>query len=193
VSPLAPPPVDLSDFPVYTLTAEPPLYRVHRRGAAPWWFSRDGSGRFDLAEESRGTCYVAARRVGALIEVFRTGTLIPEVEVSSRFLATLHAPAETSLADCTVGAARGYGVTGALHTQPDYELTRAWADAFARAGFGGIRYLLSHDPSQGERGIALFGPAGAQELPVEVDGPIPRTVLDEAFRRFGLLVAPTPA
>jgi hypothetical protein len=189
LSPLAKPPDDLSGFPSHAVNRRELFYRIHRAERSPWWFSNDGSGRFDL--DARGTCYLAVSEVGAFIEVFRTGTVVPEAEVEARLLATLSVKRST-LADCTTSKARRFGITGAIHTQPDYTLTRDWAEAFARAGFEGIRYRLSHDPSQRELGVALFGPAGEQDLPVRKSGPIGAHVIAEAQRRFGLIVAPTP-
>jgi hypothetical protein len=192
VSPLAAPPRELGGFPAHDLARDRVLYRIHRSDRSPWWFSNDGSGRFDLLRRGEGTCYLAERPVGAFVEVFRTGTVIPEVEVGVRALAELRPPSATTLADCTASGARAYGVTGAIHSQPDYNRTRAWAQAFANAGFGGILYRVSHDPSGSELGVALFGQAGEQHLPVEVTMPIPDAVLDAARRRFSLFVLPTP-
>jgi hypothetical protein len=192
VSPLERPPDDLGGFPTHDLEPGLLLYRIHRSDRSPWWFSNDGSGRFDLLGEDTGTCYLAERPVGAFVEVFRTGTLIPEVEVKARRLAGLRVPSATTVADCTASEARGFGVTAAIHSQPEYELTRAWAQAFAEAGFGGVLYSLSHDPSGSEIGVALFGRAGEQGLPVESSDTIPDAVLDEARTRFALLVLPTP-
>jgi RES domain len=192
VSPLALPPDDLSGFPRHVVERGQRLYRVHRRELGPWWFSGDGSDRFDLSAPGRGTCYLAARPVGAFIEVFRVSTVIPEVEVVAKFLAELRAPRRAVVADWTVAEGRGFGVTGAIHSQPNNDRTRAWADAFAAAGFAGVRYRVSHDPSQKELGVALFGQEGAQDLPVAGTGAIPPEVLDEALTRFALRVAPTP-
>ena len=192
MSPLGAPPEDLGGFPRYDLTPEQALFRIHRRGRSPWWFSSDGSGRFDVTRASRGTCYLAEREVGAFIEVFRHRTLIPEAEVAARRLATLHVAVHAVLADCTVEHARAYGVTGAIHTQPDYELPRRWASAFEQAGFAGVRYRVSHDPSLTETAIALFGPAGEQDFDVRHSGPIGEEVILEARRRFRVVVAPTP-
>jgi hypothetical protein len=193
LSPLEPPPDDLSGFPTHALARRVRLYRIHRRERSPWWFSNDGSGRFDLVGDERGTCYLGVSAVGAFIEIFRAGTVIPEAEVEARFLATLSVPKRALLADCTAARARRFRITGAIHTHPDYELTHAWARALARAGFDGIRCRLSHDPAQRELGVALFGPAGEQDLPVKATGPIDPAVVEEAHRRFGLVVAPTPA
>ena len=192
MSPLAAPPAELGGFPAYDLAWDGVLYRIHRSDRSPWWFSNDGSGRFDLLLQGAGTCYLAERPVGAFVEVFRTGTVIPEAEVHVRTLARLRSPSATTLADCTASGARGYGVTSAIHLQPDYDRTRAWAQAFADAGFGGVRYRLGHHPSGSELGVALFGQAGAQRFPVEKTVPIPDEVLDEARRRFSLYVLPTP-
>jgi RES domain len=192
LSPLRRPPEDLSGFPTYDLLRSEQLYRLHRADRSPWWFSSDASGRFDL-EPPRGTCYLAASPVGAFIEVFRVETVIPEAEIDVRALSSLAAPRRSRLADCTVSAARKFGITGAIHTQPDYTLPREWATAFAAAGFAGIRYRLSHDPAQRELGIALFGVAGQRTLPVRKTESIPASVIDVARRRFGLVVAPTPA
>ena len=193
MSPLGRPPDDLSSFPVFDLRRRERLYRLHRSDVGPWWFSRDGCGRFDLPDGEQGTCYLAVSAVGAFIEVFRVATVIPEAEVEARSLSTLAPPKRVSLADCTVSAARKFGITGAIHTQPDYALPQAWAAALAAAGFGGIRYRLSHDPAQKELGIALFGAAGEQSLPVRSTESVPADVIEAARRQFGLVVAPTPA
>jgi RES domain len=144
-------------------------------------------GRFDLPG-SRGTLYAAATSVGAFLEVFR-GRLIPSAEVAARSLATFTPTSELRLADCTHPEARRFGVTAAIHSTPDYALTQRWALAFADAGFDGIYYLVSHDPSAGERGVALF--AGAS-LATAASAPIPDGLVAEVQRRFGLLVLPAP-
>ena len=191
MSPLGLPPDDLSRFPAFGVDRRRSLYRIHRTDAGPWWFSGDGSGRFDL-RDGRGSCYLAVTPVGAFIEVFRVATVIPEAEVEARSLSSLVPSTRARLADCTVSAARKFGITGAIHTQPDYTVPQIWAEAFAAAGFGGIRYRVSHDPAQRELGAVLFGDAGEQSLPVRRTEPIPASVLEAARQRFGLIVAPTP-
>jgi hypothetical protein len=192
LSPLGLPPDDLSRFPAFGVDRRRSLYRIHRTDAGPWWFSGDGSGRFDL-RDGRGSCYLAVTPVGAFIEVFRVATVIPEAEVEARSLSSLVSPTRARLADCTVSAARKFGITGAIHTQPDYTVPQIWAEAFAAAGFGGIRYRVSHDPAQRELGAVLFGDAGEPSLPVRRTEPIPASVIEAARQRFGLIVAPTPA
>jgi hypothetical protein len=189
LSPLGAPPEDLGDFPSHRLRRGRVLYRIHRCERSPWWFSGDGSGRFDLMD-GRGTCYLAEEPIGAFVEVFRREALIPEAEIVVRCLAQLAAAG--TVADCTVEEARGFGVTAALHSQPGYELTRAWAQAFADVGFGGIRYRLAHDPSAQQPGVALFGDAGEGSAAVKSSAPIGADLVEEARHRFGLLVLPTP-
>jgi hypothetical protein len=154
----------------------------------PWYFSSDGSGRFDLAAGSgRGTCYVARDPVGCFLEVFRFANPIPEIEIEARRISQLELP-EMRLADCTSSLARGFGLTAEIHSSPDYAMTQAWAAAFAAAGFEGIQYLLRHDPGQSHLGVAFFGPAGPQALPVAATDPIGPEVVAEARRKFGLQV-----
>jgi RES domain len=192
LSPLGLPPDDLTRFPAFDVDRRRSLYRIHRSDVGPWWFSGDGSGRFDL-RDGKGSCYLAVTAIGAFIEVFRIATVIPEAEVEARSLSSVAPPKRTKLADCTVRAARRFGITGGIHTQPDYTVPQAWAEAFAAAGFGGIRYRLSHDPAQRELGVVLFGDAGEQSLPLRRTEPVPAEVIEAVRQRFGLVVAPTPA
>ena len=102
-------------------------------------------------------------------------------------------PRERGSADCTISAARKFGITGAIHTQPDYTVPQAWAEAFAAAGFGGIRYRVSHDPAQREARRRLVrrrrrAVAARSQKP----NAIPASVIEAARQRFRLIVAPTP-
>ena len=192
MSPLGAPPPDLDSFPAHFAGSDRDLYRIHLAGRSPWWFSSSGDGRFDLPHGETGTCYLAERPIGAFLEVFRSSTVVPAVEVAARRLSRLRPPRPVRLADCTATEARAFGVTAAIHSTPDYDLPRLWAEAFAAAGFDGVRYRVSHDPSQQELGVALFGPAGSGTLPVAETQEIGSELLEEARRRFGLVVAPTP-
>jgi RES domain len=107
-------------------------------------------------------------------------------------LSRVTVPRPRRLADCTVARARGFGITAGIHAMEDYDRTQAWARAFANAGFEGVRYRLSHDPRAHGIGIALFGSAGEEDWLVPTSVPIPRAVIKDAVRRFGLLVVPTP-
>lgn len=192
MSPLGRPPADLTDFPRSNLRPTQPVYRIHRRDRRPWWFSYDRSGRFDL-DPPGGTCYFAEQPLGSFVEVFRDVPVVAESDVASRALSTLHAPSDVALADCTQGPARAFGITATIHSSENYARTRQWAAAFANAGFGGVRYFVSHDPAQRLIGVALFGPGGERNWPVRATGPIDPKVITEARSRFGILVLPAPA
>lgn len=189
MSPLGEPPEDLAGFPGRRLLPTQPLFRIHRHGRDPWWFSHDGSGRFDLAAP-RGTCYLAEDALGAFVEVFRTTAAVPDAEIAARRVSVLHVPETLVVADCTARRARAFGITAAIHASEDYRRTQAWARALAEAGFGGVRYLVSHDPAQRLVGIALFGRAGAAAWPVASMEPIGRQMLLAARRSFGIRVVP---
>lgn len=147
-------------------------------------------GRFDLRPPD-GTCYTAEDDLGAFIEVFRDVPFVAESDVQAARASTLHVPRDVALADCTHGRARAFGVTAAIHSTEPYERTREWAGAFRSAGFGGIRYLVGHDPRQRLVGVALFGEAGLHERPAET-APIGPELLRAAHSRFGIIVLPAP-
>lgn len=92
------------------------------------------------------------------------------------------------LADCTDSRVRRFGLTGEIHTAIDRAVTRRWADALAQAGFDGIRYLVRHDPSQREVGIALFGAGDEADWPVVSTEVIGADLILAAERRFGITV-----
>lgn len=191
MSPLRRPPDQLSGFPRYRLRSSRPLYRIHRRDRGPWWFSNDASGRFDLHPPS-GTCYLAEDPLGSFVEVFRDAPLVAEADVDKRAVSTLFVPQDAVLADCTASRALAFGVTAVIHSTEQYERTQKWAAAFAAWGFGGVRYLVSHDPGQRLVGVALFGSAGAQAWPVGQTDPIGSDLLAAARERFGIVVLPAP-
>jgi hypothetical protein len=177
-----PPPVErLASFPVWHVHAGTRLWRVTRAGNGPWWFSSDGSGRFDLPAP-RGTCYLADDPAVALLESF--GPLWPELGVSravvdQRRLWDVALPEQADAADATVRAARSFGVTAELGTITPYDLPHRWAAAFAAAGFDGVRARARHDPGGG-RVLAWFGAAGERRgwrrgRPAAIDD----TVLDQ--------------
>jgi len=117
----------------------------------------------------------------------------PEPEVTVRRISRLGLPGpELLLADCMEERARALGVTGEIHSTPDYSLTRRWAAALAEAGFGGIHYLLRHDPAQRLVGVALFGPAGEASWTAPSAEPLGPGILREVEARFGLRILPVP-
>lgn len=152
------PPNDLDGFPGSRVPAD--LLRVCRGGRATWWFSSDGSGRFDLVPPT-GTCYLATDAYAAIREASRLGPVTPGW-LADRELRRV-APAEPGLrlAATTHRAAGSFGVTTELATLLPYDLPRRWAAAFRAHGFAGIRHELRHDQRARPSGVALFGRAGA--------------------------------
>ena len=72
---------------------------------------------------------------------------------------------DVRLADLTSRRALQFGITASLGADPDYSSGQAFAVEALRAGFGGIRYFVRHDPAQKLFGIALFGDAGVTAEP----------------------------
>lgn len=181
---------ELRRFPEYRLRAGTPIYRIHRRDFSPWWFSADGRGRFDLTA-GFGTCYLAQRPLGALLETFRGVRMVSEEDVAARREFVVALARDLRLANCCVAAAARFGVNAEIHTTHEYGKTQAWAAALHRAGFEGIRYFLRSDPSLKLIGYAVFGEPPPGNWPQGTSEPVSgRAVLDAA--RYGLRVAPTP-
>ncbi|HUP23900.1 MAG TPA: RES domain-containing protein [Thermoanaerobaculia bacterium] len=179
------PPSDLGGFPGSLVPGH--LLRVCRKERATWWFSSDGSGRFDLAPPE-GTCYLATDAYAAVREASRLGPVTPGW-VLARELRTVSPPDPTArLAATTRQAAGRFGLTTELATILPYDLPRRWAVAFRRRGFAGIRHELRHDQRARPSGIALFGSAGA---PAWSDGKRQRLGV-AMVESFGVAVLPLP-
>lgn len=162
-------------FPAVDLPAGTRLWRCHRTDRGPWWFSSDGTGRFDLPTP-HGTCYLADDPLLALVEAISHGTLdgltVTPAFCAQRRVRNLALPSPAHMADATDGRARGFGVTREIHDIADYTLPQAWATTWHTAAFNGVRYLATnHQPvtgsppwtgpgAQGPGSWALFGPAG---------------------------------
>jgi hypothetical protein len=190
--------VNLDGFPPFTVTSGTELHRIHRAKNAPWWFSSDGSGRFDPVDvPGLGACYMAERDLGAWVEVFRSALVIAERDARARRLCSPALMRDVILADVTTRGALGFGITASLGAGEDYGASQEFAAAAADEGFGGIRYFVRHDPSQSLVGVALFGPAGAaarhdREWPAEPDIEIPQELIEAAADAFGYRVVPAP-
>lgn len=169
--------------------AAPPkrLVRVCRVDQQTWWFSSDGSGRFDLRRPEE-TCYFATDAYAAIREATRLGPVSTRW-VASRQVRTVKPPdAGARLAATTRQDAGRFGVTTELATVLPYDLPRRWAAAFRAAGFDGIRHQLRHDQRARPSGVALFGPAGAGTAS---DGAAER-LGDDAVEAAGVRVLPPP-
>jgi len=187
--------VTLRRFPQRTLRGDRQIHRIHRADTSGWWFSTDGSGRFDPVGAGKGACYFAEEPLGAWVEVFRRQMLLRDVALDERALLSVALGHDVRLADLTSRRALQFGITASLGADPDYSSGQAFAVEALRAGFGGIRYFVRHDPAQKLFGIALFGDAGLTAEPVEaqsVSGPIPDELVDQARGRFGYRIVPRP-
>lgn len=171
------PPRSLAGFP--SSLPPPSLVRVCRRTNRTWWFSSDGSGRFDL-DPPEGTCYLATDAFAALREATRAGPVTPDW-VGERSLRHVDPPdPRVRLAAVTRAKAAAFGLTTELVTVIPYDLPRAWAAAFRRVWFGGIRHELRHDPRARPSGVSLFGPSGSVGWPDGRQVPIRRVDLEAA-------------
>jgi hypothetical protein len=184
-------------FPRRTLRADAVLYRVHRTRSGCWWFSDDGSGRFDPVGTGMGACYFAAAPLGAFIEVFRKRMTIAEAEIAERSLSAVTLGRPVRLADITSRRALGFGVSADLGSGPDYGPSHAFAARAVAAGFAGVRYLARHDPAQRSASVALFAAPGAPDpgdpaWPPARTAPIPPSLIDDTTRFFGYRVLPEP-
>lgn len=178
-------PGDLTGFP----TSHPPsqLVRVCRAERSTWWFSSDGSGRFDLFPPE-GTCYLATDAYAAIREAARLGP-VTTVWAHARELRVVAPPEPNArLAGTTRKAAGRYGVTTELATVVPYDLPRRWAVAFHSHGFDGIRHQLRHDQRARPSGVAIFGIAGSAPLDDGKRTPLTTTTVEAA----GISVHPPP-
>jgi hypothetical protein len=187
--------VTLRRFPQRTVRGDRQIYRIHRADTSGWWFSADGSGRFDPVDGGKGACYFAEEPLGAWIEVFRRQMLLRDVAIADRALLSAALGREVRLADLTSRRALQFGVTASLGADPDYNSSQAFAVDAVKAGFAGIRYFVRHDPSQKLYGIALFGEPGSSAEPTASrtsSSPIPDELVDQARARFGCRIVPRP-
>ena len=185
----------LRRFPRYALATSKRLWRMHRRGSNPWYFSNSRSGRFDLGEPY-GTCYVATSDVLAVVEVLGPefiGRVVPETFFRERMLTTIRSPNAVPLANTCVARAYGFGVTGELASMVPYTVPQQWAEAFHAAGFAGVRYRSRLLPGVVGFNFALFGRAGTRRTPKRWSSDEPGTALYRRLRtRCGILVGTPP-
>ena len=167
---LGDPPEELSGFPRWRLRPDFALRRAHGAGAAPWWFSSNLSGRFDLVAPF-GTCYLATDVTSALRERFghdlvEQGVVTFKAAAQTQ-VSTLHSPAGRWLADGCHDDAAAFGVTRELGTCAGYDLPQGWAGAFHRARFAGLRYQTRFSTGTRPNGVALFDAAGQRDWPID--------------------------
>ncbi len=181
--------LDIRDFPAAVLVPGTLLYRIHRDGYDPWWFSHDRSQRFDIPAPW-GTCYLAGAPMGAFLETLGRLVIIPTADVAGRRLATITLTQELRLADCQAPVAASYGVTATTSAGYPYKTeSHPWARRFWRAGFDGVRYGAAHHPALAETSYALFGRSDqATSYGTVASGPLPAALLEKAQTVFGFRV-----
>lgn len=195
---LAAPPADadaLRGFPQAQLSAGTEIHRIHSAALGAWYFSGEETWRFNpRGVPGHGACYFAERAVAGLLESYKGVTVVAEQDVAAKAHFTVALEAEVKLADCCAAAALGFGINAEIHSTTNYELTQAWATAFAVAGFAGVRYFCRSDPAMDLIGYALFDAAGEAapgRWPTGRDQPIGEALLREA-EDHGLRIRPTP-
>jgi hypothetical protein len=167
-------PGDLKGFPDAAVPVR--LERVCRAEHGTWYFSSDGSGRFDVQPE--GTCYFATDEYAALREASRLGP-VSIAWVRDRELRTVKPPA-ARLAHTTHADAGRFGLTNELVTAVPYALPQVWATAFRDLGMDGIQHLLRHDQRGLPSGVSLFGKPGVQRRSAGRARPLTREMLAAA-------------
>jgi hypothetical protein len=184
----------LAGFPEWALRPERAWYRAHKAAAAPWWFSSDGSGRFDL-RPPHGTCYLASDPEAAVRERWGEELLafgyVPRTLAEATHVSQLRAPSGGRVADLCSADAVDFGVTRQISTTGRYDITQAWAEAFGPIGAEllGVRYQPRLSSDSSSWALGLFGDAGEAFWP---DDPHPEGGVDLA-ERLGIAVAGTPS
>jgi len=186
---------DLRRFPAYGTDTRRTYWRVVREGHGPWWFGSTLNGRFDLPLPN-GTCYLASDDLGAILETLGPellpGGLAPESLLHGRFLRALRLPHNHRVANCLAQQAAKW-VTAEISTLTPYEVPQAWAKAFHRIGFQGVRYAPRHSTSRRTHLVAIFGPAGERnEWPGGRTLPLGAPQLRRLRERCGITVFTTP-
>lgn len=185
-------PDELEGFPRWRLRPDRRLFRAHTADLGPWWFSSDGSGRFDL-EPPFGTCYLATDVETALRERFGHELiefgLVSFGAAATTVVSRVHVRPGRTIADLSHNDAARYRVTREIGTTSDYPRTAGWAQALHAAGSSGVRYLSRFTTGTVGFAIALFGPAGHDDAAATDPDPIAGR---DACMSIGVLVAHPP-
>lgn len=174
--------MNLDRFPTWTLRKDRALYRAHRAGYGPWWFSFDGGGRFDL-DEPDGTCYLGSNAESAVRERWGVELLargyIDRAAAAGTEVSGLRVPSGGKVADFTHRDAADSSVTAEIGATENYDITQAWAAALGPDGAGlrGVRYHPRFSTDATVWALGLFGPAGEADWSTD---PFPRNGVDVA-------------
>lgn len=152
------PPDDLTDFPAISLSGL--WFRAHSAAHAVWWFSSDGSGRFDLVPP-HGTCYLGSS-VGVAVRERLGRRLaagpVPAAVADQMLVSRVRLRAR--VADLTDRAAERFGITREIGTVTPYALPQRWAAALHGAGHRGLRYWPRFAIAPDDLSVALFANEG---------------------------------
>jgi hypothetical protein len=114
---------------------------------------------------------------------------IPESLLDKVVVSRLPIPDAVRLANPVIPrAADQFGITKEIDTAP-YWLAQAWAQAWRRSGFQGVRYGTRFTPDARPTGVALFGPAGVRPWPLDPAAKLAKDIARDA----GLHVAWRPS
>lgn len=156
---LGEPPEDVTAFPSIALSGL--WFRAHGAGRGVWWYSSDGSGRFDLAPP-HGTCYLGSN-VGVAVRERLGRRLaagpVPAAVADQMLVSRVRLRAR--VADLADRAAERYGITREIGSLTPYDLPRRWAAALHGAGHRGVRYWPRFALAAEDLSVALFAAAGA--------------------------------
>jgi len=184
----------LAGFPSWARRPDRVLYRAHKAATGPWWFSSDGSGRFDLSPP-HGTCYLASDPEAAVRERWGEELLalgfVPRGLAEGTHLSELRVPVGGRVADFCAGDAADFGVTREISTTGRYDISQAWAEALGPLGIGlhGVRYQPRLSTDSRSWALGLFGAAGTANWPGD---PRPLGGIELASR-LGIDVASPPS
>ena len=152
-------------------------------------------GRFDLPPRE-GTCYLASDDLGALLERLGPGLapggIAPRSLLAGRHLRALHVPRPQTLADTLARRATKW-LTLEISTITPYHVPQAWARAFRRQGFFGIRYGIRHSTWRRHFSVAIFGPSGERNWPKGRQVPISENVRRRLRETHGIVLFDFPA
>ena len=208
--PLTPPPDDpaaLAGFPRRQLRGTR-LFRLllHRDPQTselrhPFFFSSAAEasplgGRYDLPAP-HGSCYLAEAAVAAWLETFRGTLVVDRGDLRRRRLLATRVPRSLPAANLSAPAARGFGITGEIHTAADYRLPRRWAHRLQQAGARALSGKVRHDPGVEHGSVTLFDATGAHDpygwrWRLELTRPDEDRELLAAAARYGFTVADPP-
>lgn len=192
---------DYAGFPAHESARGDRCFRNHdlRPGGdhGAWWFSAappnpDDGGRYDLPAPD-GTCYLAMSMEGAVWERIgpdhaKFGWVWSDL-LTNRVVSELRLPRDVKAADVSSAGAPVYRVTSELITTSDYALTQDWARTLHEHGFDAVLSSLRFSPD-GDKGLALFGPAGAPDPSWDGD-PAPEAI-EPLVRILGIEIVNRP-